>query len=146
MEPSLESLLESSSKELSLGSDFSSVFSLLIPLYQGKYEVYQAEPPCLVRLSTSGRAPRIPDCAVIGGFTCYHSSHRHGTHTVRQGIFSRFTPLDPLCSAQTRSSPIGSGSSPHTDGLGCRRAMFICIYHPWRIAKSLPQDSRISLR
>jgi len=128
-----------------MGSDLLSVFSMLIPRVRGKYQVHQAEPPYLVRLSKSGRSPGIPKCAVLGRLTHCHSSHRHGAHTIGLGIvFSRFTPLDPLCSVQTRSPLVGCGSSPRTDGLGWRGAMFIRIYHPWRTARSPPQAGSIT--
>jgi hypothetical protein len=59
--------------------------------------------------------------------------------------FCKFTSLDPLCSAQTGSPLIGCGSSPHTDSLGWRR-LYIHIYHPWKIASSLPQAGSVTLQ
>jgi len=86
-----------------MDSDFSTIFSILIPRDQGKHEVHRAQPPCLVWLNISGRSPCIPECAVMDRLTHCHSSHRHGAPAVDLGdCFSRFTPLDPLCSAQQR--------------------------------------------
>jgi hypothetical protein len=53
-----------------------------------------------------------------------HSHRRIGD------CFSRFTPLDPLCSAQTGSPLVGSGSSPPTDGLGWKEAMYDAFITP----------------
>jgi len=86
LEPSIESLLESPITELSLDSNLSTIFSISIPWDQGKYEVHQAEPPCFVRLSTSGRSPGVPEGTVNDRLTHCHSSHRHGFHTVGSGI------------------------------------------------------------
>jgi len=69
--------------------------------------------------ATPGRSPGIPGGAVRDRFAHCHSSHRHGNHIVGLGFFSRFTPLDPLCSVQTGSPRVGYGSSPCTDGLEC---------------------------
>jgi hypothetical protein len=44
--------------------------------------------------------------------------------------FPRFTPLDLLCSAQTGSPPVGYGSSPRTDGLGCKEATYNAFITP----------------
>ena len=71
--------------ELSVDSNFS-IISISILQDQGNYEVHQAEPPSLVRLSTSGRLPGVPEGAVSNRLTHCHSSHRHSTHTVRLGI------------------------------------------------------------
>jgi hypothetical protein len=68
--------------EFSLDSNFSVIFSISILRDQGKYEVHQAEPPCLIRLSTSGRSPGVPEGAVSDRLTHCNSSHRHGSHTV----------------------------------------------------------------
>jgi len=75
--------------ELSLDSGF----------FRGKYEVHQAEPPCFVGLDTSERSPGIPEVAISDRLTHCHSSHRH-SHCRVGDCFSRFTLLDPLCSAQ----------------------------------------------
>jgi len=40
------------------------------------------------------------------------------------GLFSRFTLLDPLYSAQTGSPHIGCGSSTPTDGFGGTEAIY----------------------
>jgi hypothetical protein len=85
LDPSVESLLESPIAELSLDSNFSTVPSIVVPRVHGKYKVHQIEPLYLVSLDTSGRSPGIPDGAVSYRLTHYHSSHRHGTHTVGMG-------------------------------------------------------------
>jgi len=39
--------------------------------------------------------------------------------------FSKFTPLDPVCSAHIGSPLVGCGSSQHTDCLGWREAIYL---------------------
>jgi len=48
--------------------------------------VHQAEPLYLARLNTTGRSPGIPGGAIKDQLTHYHSSLKHGTHTVGLGI------------------------------------------------------------
>jgi len=64
----------------------SELFSTSIPKDQGKYLVHQAELLYLARLNATGRSPGIPEGAVKDRLTHYHSSLRHGTHTVGLGI------------------------------------------------------------
>jgi len=130
-EPSIESVLESPSTELSVDSK-PFIRSILIPRVEGKYVVHQAEPQYLVRLNTSGRLPGIPEGAVRDRLTHCHSSLRHGTHTVGLGIV--------LQVPYKRSTLVGCGSSPCTDGIGQREAV-IRVYHPWGIARAFPGSS-----
>ena len=44
------------------------------------------DPPCQVRLVTSGSSPGILQRAVLNSLTHCHSSYRHGSHTVGMGI------------------------------------------------------------
>ena len=73
------------------------MFSVLIPRNQEKYEVYQAQPPCLVSLSTSGRSSCISERAVVCRLTHCHSSHRHSSHTVGLGIVFQGLLLQIRC-------------------------------------------------
>jgi hypothetical protein len=82
LEPTLESLQESPAKECSMGSGLFFVSPILVPRVQRKYQVQQAEPPCLVSVITSGRLPGIPEWAIFSRLTHCHSSYRYRAHTV----------------------------------------------------------------
>jgi len=55
-------------------------------ILKGKYIVHQVQPVYLARLNTTGRSPGIPEGAVKDRLTHWHSSLRHGTHTVGLAI------------------------------------------------------------
>jgi hypothetical protein len=86
----------------------------------GGNNVRQTEPPCLARLQYNREGAWYP-----GG---RRSRRTHPipfipmaqhSHCGFGDCFSRFTPIDLLCSALTGSPQVGCGSSPCTVGLGC---------------------------
>ena len=110
--PTLESLLESPAKECSMGSGLFFMFSILVPQVQRKYQVQQAEPPCLVSLLISGRLPGIPEWAVLSRLTHFHSSYRHGAHTIGLvgGLCSPLGCCRPACRLPPQHTPAHSQS------------------------------------
>ena len=98
-----------------MGSGLLFVFSILVPQIQRKYQVQQAEPPCLVSLITSGRLPGIPEWAILSRLTHCHSSYRHGAHTVglAGGLCSALGCCGPACLSTTAAytSPLSVSQS-----------------------------------
>ena len=102
--------------------------------------------PCVVRLSTSGRSPGIPERAVIGRLTHCHPSDWHGTHTVGLGIVFQGLLLQIRYILRKQSPLVWCGSSPRTNDFEWREAIFVRTCHPWRIASSQSQAGSITLR
>jgi len=89
---------------------------------RGINTVRQAEPQCLVRLHYNWEVARYPRRHHLRQANPLPFIPWSWRITPKDwGLFSRFTPLDLPCSAQTGSRHIGCGSSPRTDGLGGQR-------------------------
>jgi hypothetical protein len=131
-------LSESPSTELSICSEFSTVFSIWIPREMRKCRPPGGNPTHGKAEITPGRSPRIPEGAIRDRLTHCHSFHRHGTHTVGLGIFFMVYSFRSAVLCATRSPLVGYGSLPCTASLEWREA--ICrIYHCWEIAEAPPK-------
>ena len=97
--------------EFSLDSNFSMILSISIPRNQGKYEVHQAEPPCLLRLIKSGRSPGVQRVLIV-------TDSPTVIHTVGLQIVFKVYSFRSSVFHATGSPLVGCGSSLCTDGLG----------------------------
>jgi hypothetical protein len=69
-----------------VGSILFQILLIPIPQVRGENQVHQTEPPYQVRLVTSWRSLGVPECTVLDRLAHYHSSYRHGDHTIGLGI------------------------------------------------------------